>query len=133
MLVATLLRYMHQLMCKQLLTLGGVGCVLPGVKYDVPPNSVGRCMDSLRGIFRACIGVNTYTAEIMSEARLHESARGGVQRLPRRAEDLLNDRWNLTHYQRASGCALGCSLVSLATRFTLVGAECVVPAGAYAV
>ena len=106
--------------------------ILLGPEDDVLPDGVGPRVHGLRRFGCPGIGVYAHPAEVMAEARLHECASGGVQRLARRPQHFVNN----TGHGRDTGCR-DCSPVQagspvFATRGALAAAVAVPAAAALA-
>ena len=81
-----LLHDVGQLMGEKAPALMCLRLVLPGIEHDVSPNCVGQRVNSRGRFSRFLTCMNSNLAEVMSEARLYESARLRIQRLPGRAQ-----------------------------------------------
>ena len=81
----------------QLLPPPGLWPVLARAKHNVRPKTVRVRVDLLRRACRRLIGMHAHAAEIVAEARLHESARRRIERLAGCAQ----------HFMHRRRCAVG--------------------------
>ena len=83
---------------------------LPRTKHNVLPNRIRLCTDRLRRFRRLRILMHPDIAEIVTEAGLEIGARGGVQRMSRRTEDVAHDPGDVARGRGYRGAALDCRL-----------------------
>src|SRR5258708_1879802 len=58
------------------------------------PISKGPRIDLSGRLFASCIGMQHYLLEVVAEARLHDCASRRIERLTRRAQHFVHNRWN---------------------------------------
>jgi len=73
---------------------------------DVPPYRVSQRIHRPRRLGSYPVGMHPHPAEVVAEARLHESARVRVERLAGRAQHLVHDRRHRGSLRLARGMAL---------------------------
>jgi hypothetical protein len=91
---AALLHDVREFVREQFLSFAEVRCILSRAKHDMAPNGVPQCIDRPRRLRGLWVRVNADLAEVVSEARLEEGPRLRVQRLARRAQNIVDDRWS---------------------------------------
>jgi hypothetical protein len=87
-----LLHHVRELVRQEPAPTADFGHVLSHPEHNVPANGERACLDGLRRFCSRFIYMNSDLGEVGSEARLHESASRGVERLSRRAQRLVHDR-----------------------------------------
>ena len=83
---------MRQLVREQAPALGRRGLVAARPEHDVAPHRVGERVDGPGRLRSPSVGVHAYLAEIVPEPRLHERARGRVERLAGQPQHVVHDR-----------------------------------------
>ena len=73
---------------------------------DIVAHCVSQRIHRTRRCCRVCIGVHANLAEVMAEARLHETACGGVERLAGRAQHLADDGRHSPSFHMNAGMVL---------------------------
>src|SRR5262249_5853378 len=89
-LVARLLHDMRQFMCKQPLPIVCLWRELARAKHNVVAHRVGAGIHVARRLRGRRIAMDPHLAEIAPEGWLKKAARGGIGRLTRRAESLMD-------------------------------------------
>jgi hypothetical protein len=102
-----------------------LGCVLAGIKGNVGTRGIREGVDGARRFGGLVAGVDADVAEVVAEAGLEESARGGVKGVPGGAEnvgdDVRNMRWGCGSAGAAVDCRLSLFLLALVTHLAVVG------------
>jgi hypothetical protein len=73
---------------------------LPVGEDDVSSHGIGKRGHGAGRLSGVRIRVHADTREILAEARLEKCARGGVERLARRAQNLVHNRWDQVRRRR---------------------------------
>ena len=95
-----LLDDMCQFVRQQLLSDSGGRLVLIGLERDMRADGVGPRANVLNPLASLRVSVNADLAEVVAQARLQLGTRGGIQRLARRVQHLVDGR---RHDRRRAG------------------------------
>ena len=87
-----LLRHMDQLVGQQSFSRLGSRRILVRSKHHITPHRVGEGVHCSRRLRIPGTRVHTHVTEVTPEARLHQGADFRIERLPGRAQHLVNDR-----------------------------------------
>jgi hypothetical protein len=115
---STLLNDVGQFVRQQISSGSAAGRVLPRSKDHFPSDGVRQGIHSPCGFRCVCIRMHANMTEVVAEARLHESACGGIKRFPWRAQYLMDDR----RYFRWLSLTRRASLESLLAAFATFAA-----------
>jgi hypothetical protein len=90
-----LLDGVRQLMSQECAAGCRVRRVLAAGEHHVPSHRIRTRIHGMCRFCRACIGMHPHPAEVLAEARFHEGADGGIQRLPAAIQYRANDGWHI--------------------------------------
>jgi hypothetical protein len=82
---------MGQFMGQQFCPPCGGGLKLPRPKNNVRSDGISQGLHGAGRFRRPLVGMNAHRAKVMSKARLHEGARGRIQRLAGRAQNVMDN------------------------------------------
>jgi hypothetical protein len=96
-----LLSHMSQLVSQQLFSCLCSRRILVRSKYHITFHGVGEGVHGPRRFRIPGIRVHTHATEVTPEARLHKVADFRIERLSRKAQHLVNDRWHTSRLRTA--------------------------------
>jgi hypothetical protein len=84
---------MYQLMRQQAAAADSLRSILASAKNDVVSHRVSQGIDGLGRALCMAVGVYPHVTEVVPETGLQGSPRGGIERLTRRTQDIVNNSW----------------------------------------